>query len=140
MTPKLHHKNKRRGFLLLEVLLAMMVFSLAATGIVLALSNAAKLTYDIERDQWVRKHQERILTEVLTSPSTLEEFLEEKVFTLDEFAAEATVTVAETELESSNGTILKNLYDIEIRIKWFEDDEEEESVMRTLHHFPLYQY
>ena len=64
----------------------------------------------------------------------------QKVITLDEFSAEAIVTITESEIESSNGTLLKNLYQVEILIVWYEDNEKKESVITTLHHFPLYQY
>ncbi len=137
-----HHQRNRkaRGFMLLEVLLAMMVFGIAATGIVLALNATTRISYELDRQRWLTQHQEQILKSVLTTPATLDEFLEEKVITLDEFSAEAIVTITESEIESSNGTLLKNLYQVEILIVWYEDNEKKESVITTLHHFPLYQY
>lgn len=125
--------------MLLEALLAITIFSISITGIVLALQSSSTLVQNVEREAWVQKQFKSVLTEALKASQSKEEFEERKVITLEDFGAEAVVDIIPSELESNEGEILNNLYDVIVTINWLQDNKKQEASLSTLHYYPLYQ-
>ena len=133
------NKKTAQGFMLLEALLALTIFSISITGIVLAVHATTDLTRTIEREKWVQKQFKNVLTEAVKGKQTQEEFEAGKNITLDEFGAQAIVEVTPSIIRSVNGTELENLYDVKVSIVWRENSEERLSTLETTHYYPLYQ-
>jgi len=136
---KLHETSRERGFVLLEILLALTIFSISVTGIVFALQSSTKLVETVQREAWIQEQFKEVMAEALKSKQTREEFIKEKVITLREFGAEAIVQITPSELENQEGLILQSLFDMKITITWREDVEKKEAVLETYQYYPLYQ-
>ncbi|WP_411828015.1 type II secretion system protein J [Luteolibacter sp. AS25] len=127
------------GFMLMEAILALAIFSIVITGIVSALNATASLVNTVRSERWIQKQQENVLIEVLKTPMTLEEFQEEKVIPLDSLGAQALVTAIPLQLENQDGDILEGLYQVEVTIEWLEGRTKRQSKLTTQHYYPLYQ-
>ena len=127
------------GFMLLEFLLAIAIFSLSMAGIVWSLHKSSDLLDTVERKEWVQEQLEGALMEALKLDQDKDEFEEGKVYDLDQFGAQAEIIVEEVELESVNGELLKNFYEVTITISWIDEGESDSETLKTYHYWPLYQ-
>ena len=125
--------------MLLEALLAITIFSISITGVVLALQTSSNLVQSISRESWIQKQLKSSLAEALKATQTQEEFETQKIISLEEFGAEAIVDITPSELESVEGEILNNLYEVKVSITWLENNKTHEASIDTLHYYPLYQ-
>jgi len=132
-------QRQRRGFLLLEGLIATAVFAISITGIIFALQTSAAQARSLSRERWVQKQFKNVLTEALKSNRTETEFQEGLNIDLGEFGAQGIVDVTPSELVNKDEAILSNLYQVKVTIVWYDNNELRQESIETLHYYPLYQ-
>lgn len=123
--------------MLLEVLLALGVFSAAAVGFAVALHRMAATAEMAQREMRITRILDSALQEAVSLP-TMEE-------------GGTTVTVAENGmeidtrieilegLENQDGALLQDMYRIEITANWFENSEWQNRSVETLRYGRMYQ-
>ncbi len=127
----------RRGFLLLEMVLALMVFGMAATGFVVALHRMSAAASFAQSELRLTRILDSALDEILSLP-VLEEG--ETNTTVGETGIELDTTIALIEdLENEEGEILQEMYRIEIRARWYANGQWQERTVETLRYGRMYQ-
>ena len=131
-------RRKGNGFALLEVLLAVAVFSMAATGFIVALHRTAKLANTTQRELRITRVLESALHEALSLPR-----LEEGKTTAeleDDSGMEVDTVIEPIDfLENQDGQQLQNMWKITVTAYWLEGDEWQERSAETWRYGRLYQ-
>jgi len=125
----------RRGFALLEVLLAVAVFSMAATGFVVALHKTGEVAAATQREVRITRALESALHEALSLP-TLEEG--KTTLELEDSGMEIDTLIEPIEIENQDGQLLQEMFLIEVTVFWLEDDDWEERSAYTWRYARLY--
>ena len=127
--------QKSGGFLLMEVVLALFIFTIVATAYTRALSSLWRNTTFVK--------EELIITQILDSAlhenlylRTLEEgafeiYVPEREITLE-------IQVTPLELENEEGTLLQQMWEVMVIARYEVDDREEERSVRGWRYLPLY--
>lgn len=137
--PHIRHP-RRRGFLLLEVLLALGVFGMAATGFAVALDRTADLAATAQRKVKITRLLESALSEAMSYP-----VLEEGTTTVAvEEMSEADLQIDTTvellpEIENEDGQLLQEMYRIEVKATWYDNAQRLEQSAETWRYSRLYQ-
>ncbi|MEY3895052.1 MAG: hypothetical protein RLZZ214_571 [Verrucomicrobiota bacterium] len=132
-----HLHPVKRGFLLLEMVLALAVFGIAATGFAVALNRMAKVAALAQSELRITRILDSALDETLSLP-----VLEEGV--TDSTAGDTGVDLVTTiellkELENEEGQLLQEMYLIKIEAKWFENSEWQNRIVETWRYGRMYQ-
>ena len=127
----------KRGFLLLEMVLALAVFGIAATGFAVALNRMAKVAALAQSELRITRILDSALDETLSLP-----VLEEGV--TDSTAGDTGMDLVTTiellkELENEDGQLLQEMYLIKIEAKWFENSEWQNRTVETWRYGRMYQ-
>jgi prepilin-type N-terminal cleavage/methylation domain-containing protein len=127
----------KRGFLLLEMVLALAVFGIAATGFAVALNRMAKVAALAQSELRITRILDSALDETISLP-----VLEEGV--TDSTAGDTGVDLVTTiellkELENEDGQLLQEMYLIKIEAKWFENSEWQNRIVETWRYGRMYQ-
>jgi hypothetical protein len=114
-----------RGFLLLEVIVALTVFSLVAVGLAVALHGAIGSAAFLEREDTVRRGLRSVMAEAQAMPKR-----EEMVLTRQDEARGITFTTELVPVEFANreGQPVRGLYLLRARANYQEDGQEVEDV------------
>ena len=127
----------RRGFLLLEMILALAVFGIAATGFAVALRKMADVASLAQSEMRITRILESALDETLSLP-VLEEGVIES--TVGETGIDLITTVELLdEMENEEGQLLQEMYRIEVVAKWFENGEWQDRMVETWRYGRMYQ-
>lgn len=130
-----------RGFLLLEVILALMIFGIAATSFAVALQKTADLAMLAQREGKITRLLETALTEAMSMP-TLEEGTKDPVV-IDEMSDVRmdmqTTIKALTDMENEDGQILQEMYEVTVTAHWIQDNAWQERSATTWRYGRLYQ-
>jgi hypothetical protein len=127
----------RNGMLLLEMVLALAVFSMAATGFVVALHRMSATASLAQSELRITRILDSALDETLSLP-VLEEGVTNS--TVGETGIELDTTIAIIEdMENMDGEVLQEMYRIGIRARWFADGEWRERLVETWRYGRLYQ-
>ncbi|MEO5912638.1 MAG: type II secretion system protein [Luteolibacter sp.] len=133
----LSRQRLKRGFLLLEMVLALGVFGIAATGFAVALKRMAQAAQLAQSELRITRILDSAIDETLSLP-TMEE-------------GETSSTVGETEIElltkisliedlqTEDGQQLAEMFHIEINAKWFENGAWQERAVDTWRYGRMYQ-
>jgi hypothetical protein len=134
-------KPPRKGFLLMEALLAFSIFGIAVTSIVIALHHTSKVSYEINREAWVQAQLKNILTEVITIRTPEDEFPRDEIRDLPNAKARILITeiTEPTYSEDTTAEILKNMYQVTVTLYWDEDGTEQSQSATITHYYPLHQ-
>lgn len=131
----------RRGFLMMEVVLAIGVFAIAATGFAVALARTSDAAALAQRRMKITRILDSALREAVSLP-----VLEEGVATvvLDEELGGASVEVDTTveildTLENQDGVLLQQMFRIEVAANWYENGVWNKEVAETWRYGRLYQ-
>ena len=127
----------RRGFLLLEMVLALAVFGIAATGFVVALNRMANLATLAQGDLRITRILDSALDETLSLP-TLEEGVTNSTVAGTGIELDTTIELLD-KLENQDGQILQEMYRIEIKARWFENSAWQERIVETWRYGRMYQ-
>jgi prepilin-type N-terminal cleavage/methylation domain-containing protein len=134
---KLSNHTVKRGFLLLEMILALAVFGVAATGFAVALRQMADLAALAQSELRITRVLESALDEALSVPVL-------EVGAVDSEAGETGIQLVTTiklleELENEEGQLLEEMYSIKVEAKWFENGQWQERTADTWRYGRMYQ-
>lgn len=135
MTPRPHGRS-RQGFLLLEVILALAIFGIAATGFAVAIHKMAQVADLAQNEMRLTRVLESALDEAVSLP-TMEEGTS-TVTLADGMEIEKKVERIE-DLENEDGQILQEMYRITITAHWFQNNQWMERGAETWRYARLYQ-
>jgi prepilin-type N-terminal cleavage/methylation domain-containing protein len=125
----------RRGFLLLEMVLALAVFGIAATGFAVALRQMAYAAQLAQSELQITRVLDSALDETVSVP-TLEEG--ETGSNVGDIELNTTIKLME-ELMNEDGQPLDQMYLIQIQARWFSNGEWKERSVETWRNGKMYQ-
>jgi len=128
--------RQRGGFLLLEALVALGIFSVAAVAMAVAINTVSQRLSGAHHEARVAAALETRLLDVALAPTLeLGEFVEEE---LDEMGLLWIYRVDEVEILNELGEVLPQMYEIEVVAVLETGVEKREWRMQTLRYGPLY--
>jgi len=127
----------RRGFLLLEVVLALAVFGIAATGFAVALNRMAQAASLAQSELRITRVLESALDEALSIP-VLEEGVTNSSVGDTGIELDTTIELLK-ELENEDGQLLQEMYLIKVEARWFENGKWQERTVDTWRYGRMYQ-
>jgi hypothetical protein len=137
MTHQPHIHRRLGGFLLLEMVLALGVFGIAATGFVVALHRMSGTASLAQSELRITRILDSALDETLSLP-VLEEGTTNTSVGETGIELDTTISLLE-ELENEDGQLLQEMYRIEIIAKWFENGQWQERMVETWRYGRMYQ-
>lgn len=133
MQTKRQNLKNRRGFMLLEALIAFSIFGVAATGIIIALHRTAELSLSVIHEQWIKQEAHNLLTEIITAPNTGNDFAREELINIDS-NTEAFISIELLEdVTNQDEEILENLYKVSVTIFWDDNGNRAEETFSIIH-------
>jgi len=130
-------RRRPRGFMLLEVLLALAIFSAAAVGFVVALHRMADVAELSQREMRITRILDSALHEALSLPQ-LEEGTTTVTVIENDMEIDTRIELFE-ELENQDGQLLQDMFRIEITANWYENGEWQKRSIETLRYGRMYQ-
>jgi prepilin-type N-terminal cleavage/methylation domain-containing protein len=127
----------KRGFLLLEVVLALAVFGIAATGFAVALNRMAQAASLAQSELRITRVLESALDEALSIP-VLEEGVTNSTVGDTGIELDTTIELLK-ELENEEGQSLQEMYLIKVEARWFENGQWQERAVDTWRYGRMYQ-
>ena len=135
MTRSLH--SGKRGFLLLEMILALAVFGIAATGFAVALHRMAAVAGLAQSELRITRILESALDETLSLP-VLEEGTVNTSVGDTGIELDTTVKLIE-DLQNEDGQVLQEMYLITVEAKWFSNGQWQNRSVDTWRYGRMYQ-
>lgn len=121
---------------MLEVLIAVALFAIVGTSMVVAISDVADLTFKLHREQQLSRMLDSELRRVLSLPN-LEEGKE--TTTLEELGVEIETLIEPIqEMENQDGQVLANMFRITVSAFWSADGEAQTQSTQTWRYARLY--
>lgn len=134
------HRRAARGFLLLEVVLALGIFMIAATAFAVALHKTSDLAMLTQRELTTTRLLQSALAEAMSYPVLEEGTTSVAVDEMAEQGMEIETTVELLpEMENEDGQLLQEMYRIEVAARWFENGVPHEQKAETWRYSRLYQ-
>lgn len=134
---KLSCQSGRRGFLLLEMVLALAIFGMAVTGFVVALNRMSQAASLAQSELRITRILDSALDETLSLP-VLEEGKTNSVIKSAGIELDTTIELL-NKLENEDGEPLQEMFRIEIRGKWFANGAWQERAVETWRYGRMYQ-
>lgn len=134
---KVSSRAKPKGFLLLEVVLALGVFAIACTGLTVAFHRMAGTASLAQSELRITRILDSALTEQLSMP-----ILEEGVtqIPVEGTDIELDVIIEPIEdIENQDGELLQQMFHIKITANWYENGGWQERSAETWRYNPMYQ-
>lgn len=128
-------RKKHGGWLLMEVIIALSLFSMAVVAYVIALNNTSKLALLTQQEARINIILEGVLIEAATLPE-LEETKYE--YTFDEFNMRVQVEVQPIQLQNKDGEELNDMWQITVNAQWLEDGQFREETFETWRYAKMY--
>ena len=139
MNTNFYSRPARRGFLLLEMVLALAVFGIAATGFAVALHRMADVASLAQSEMRITRILDSALDETLSLPVLEEGEIETEMGEVgNEIKFLTTVELLE-EMENEEGQLLQEMYRIEVKANWYANGGWQERVVETWRYGRLYQ-
>lgn len=124
----------------MEVLLAFLVFGVAATGFAIALDRTADLAATAQRKLKMTRLLESALAEAMSYPVLEEGTTSVEVDEMSDQSLEIETTIELLpEMENEDGQLLQEMYRIEVAARWFENGQAREQLAETWRYSRLYQ-
>ncbi len=130
-------QRRSRGFLLLEMVLALTVFAIAVTGFVKALHYAAKTAELAQSELRITSILESAMDETLSLPA-LEEGTTQTTVGDTGVDLDTTIKLMD-DLQNKDGQPLPEMYNIKIDAKWYENGVWQERSVQTWRYGRMYQ-
>ena len=124
--------KKRRGFTLLETLLALMVFSTAVVALVEAVHQLGEHTLLRRHEAAVQERMRSLLVEHTRRPDDIEEVK------LQEGDVTYTVTHTPLELKDRDGQRVEGLFEVRVTAAWLEGRTQQQASAETWVYPPLF--
>ncbi|MBC7979535.1 MAG: type II secretion system protein [Armatimonadetes bacterium] len=136
---KFHHSHseKRNGFLLLEVVLALGIFAIACTGLAVAFHRMAESASLAQTELRITRILDSALTEQLSLP-TLEEGTTQVPIKDSDIELDIIIEPIE-DLENQDGEFLQEMFHIKIIANWFENGAWQSRSAETWRYNLMYQ-
>lgn len=128
-----------RGFLLLEMLLALAVFGIAATGFTVALQRMAQVASLAQSELRVTRFMESALSEALSLPIMEEGETEMEIGQAGNVVHFLTVIRLMDNLENEDGQVLQEMYHISVTATWMQAGQRQERMVETWRYGRMYQ-
>ena len=129
-------QSARNGFVLMEGLLALMLFAMVGVPLLVALSDIGDVAYRARREAQLARIVDSELRAAMSLP-TLEEGMTTR--SLEELGVEIeTRVVPMEEMENEEGALLQQMFRIEVGAVWWEDGEWQEMKADTWRYARLY--
>lgn len=129
--------TRNNGFLLFEMVLALAVFGIAATGFAVALHRMADAASLAQSEMRITRILDSALDETLSLP-VLEEGQTNTPVGETGIELDTTIELLE-ELENEEGNLLREMYRIEISARWYDNGEWQERIVETWRYGRMYQ-
>lgn len=126
----------RRGFLLLEMVLALAVFGIAATGFAVALHRMAVLAALAQSELRITRILDSSLDETLSLPTLVEGVTHAKVAETG-IVLDTTIELLD-KMENQDGQLLQGMYRIAVTAKWLENTTRQERSVETWRYANMY--
>ena len=129
-------QSSRNGFVLMEGILALMLFAMVGVPLLVALSDIGDVAFRARREAQLARIVDSELRAAMSLP-----VLEEGVTTrsLEELGVEIETRVEPMEeMESEEGQLLQQMFRIEVGAVWWEEDEWQEMKADTWRYARLY--
>lgn len=127
----------KRGFLLLEMVLALAIFAMATTGFVVALHRMSQAASMSQNEARVSRILDSAMSEAMSVP-----MLEpgETRYEIGNTGIEVLTLVEQLdELETDDGAVLQEMFRIKVIARWYENGAWEERVAETWRYGLMYQ-
>ena len=131
------HPDNKHGFLLLEMVLALAVFGIAATGFAVALHKMAEAATLAQNELRITRVLDSALDETLSLP-VLEEGVTNTSVGDTGLELDTTIKILD-ELQNEEGQALQEMYSIKIDARWFNSGEWKERSVETWRYGRMYQ-
>jgi hypothetical protein len=133
-------RRAARGFLLLEVILAVGVFGIAATAFAVALQKTSDLAMLTQRELVTTRLLQSALAEAMSYPVLEKGTTSVAVDEMAEQGMEIETTIELLpEIQNEDGQLLQEMYRIEVAARWFENGVPQEQIAETWRYSRLYQ-
>ena len=129
--------SAKRGFLLLEMVLALAVFGIAATGFAVALRRMGDAAALAQSELRITRILDSALGETLSLP-VLEEGLTNSTVGETGIELDTTIELLE-ELENEEGQLLQEMFLIKIEARWFTNGAWQDRTVETWRYGRMYQ-
>jgi len=126
-----------RGFALLEVVLALTLFAIVGTSLSMALNSVGKIAGEARLEMSLTRLLDSELRAAMSLPQ-LEEGRTTKTLDEREIEIETTIEPLE-ELENEEGRLLQQMFRIQVKAVWWENNEWQEISAETWRYARLYQ-
>jgi len=126
----------KRGFLLLEMILALAVFGIAATGFAVALKRMGQAATLAQSELRITRILDSALTETLSLP-TLEEGVTNSTVGETGIELDTTIEILE-DLKNEDGGTLDQMYLIKVEARWFSNGEWQKRAVETWRNGKMY--
>jgi hypothetical protein len=129
--------DRRRGFMLMEAILALSLFAIVGVALITALNEVGRMAFEARREAVLARLLDSELRAAMTVP-----VLEEGEITrsLEELQVEIKVIVEPLEeLENQDGRLLQQMFRIEVQAVWWEDNDWSEMSVESWRYGRLYQ-
>lgn len=130
-------RKKTKGFLLLEVVLALAVFAIACTGLTVAFHRMAGAASLAQSELRITRILDSALTEQLSMP-TLEEGVAQIPVEGTDIELDVVIEPVE-DMENQDGELLQQMFHIKIIANWYENGAWQERSAETWRYNPMYQ-
>ena len=128
--------DRRGGFMLMESVLALMVFAIVGVALITALNEVGRMAFETRRESVLARLLDSELRAAMTVP-TLE--AGEVTKSLDEMQVEIkTIVEPLEELENQDGRLLQQMFRIEVVATWWEDNDWSELSVESWRYGRLY--
>ena len=134
---KFEVSRNNRGYLLLEVVLAIAVFAIACTGLTVAFHRMAAAASLAQSELRITRILDSALTEQLSLPM-LEEGVTQVPVEGSDIELDVVIEPIE-DMENQDGELLQQMFHIRIIANWYENGAWQERSAETWRYNPMYQ-
>lgn len=134
---KFEVSRNNRGYLLLEVVLAIAVFAIACTGLTVAFHRMAAAASLAQSELRITRILDSALTEQLSLPM-LEEGVTQVSIEGSDIELDVVIEPIE-DMENQDGELLQQMFHIRIIANWYENGAWQERSAETWRYNPMYQ-
>ncbi len=140
------NRRSRRGYVLLEIVIAMGLFAAVSVSLVKALHITSRAAASIQDEMRIQRVLQSAMIDALSNPNIEEG---ETVVDLTELTGDGgdqlpflrgqlETIVEPMELENEDGQLLENMFLIRVTFYWFADGSEMQKTAETWRYAPLY--
>lgn len=130
-------RRTKKGFLLLEVVLALAVFAIACTGLTVAFHRMAGAANLAQSELRITRILDSALTEQLSLPM-LEEGVTQVPVEDTDIQLDIVIEPIE-DMENQDGELLQQMFHIKVIANWYENGAWQERSAETWRYNPMYQ-